>query len=128
MADKPPLKALLVDDEVQLVEILRQVVEALGMVGLTAHNGLEALEIYHREKPDIIISDIYMPQLNGIGLMQKVKKLTPKTPPVVLITGYAHYRQLLDNLDSAPDGFLEKPFDLRKIIDIIYSFFPDLKK
>jgi len=128
MSDKPPLKALLVDDEEQLVEILKQVVEAIGMVGLTAHDGMEALEIYHREKPDIVISDIYMPQLNGIGLMQKIKKHDPKHPPVVLITGYAHYRQLLDNLNSTPDGFLEKPFDLRKIIEIIYSFFPDIKK
>ena len=125
MSDQTKLTALLVDDEPQLLNILKQVAETIGMDTLTAANGKEALKLYDEHRPDIIISDIYMPELNGIKLLQEVKKINPEEP-VVLITGYAHYRQLIDNLDFTPDGFLEKPFDLRKIIEIIVSFFPQL--
>ena len=127
MSDQKKLTALLVDDEEQLLEILKQVAEGIGMDTITAVNGKEALKLYTEKKPDIIISDIYMPEMNGIKLLQEVKKLNPEKP-VVLITGYAHYRQLIDNLDYTPDGFLEKPFDLKRIIEIILNFFPQLSK
>jgi two-component system response regulator AtoC len=120
-------KILLVDDESHLLEILKQVVEAIGFQALCAQNGNEAFEIFLQEKPDMIISDIYMPNLNGLGLLKKIKQIDQEKP-VVLMTGYAHYRQLVDKLDKKPDGFLEKPFDLKKIIEIILRHFPEMAR
>ncbi len=120
-------KALLVDDEKQLLNILKQVIESIGMEPITASNGMEAFELYMKHHPDIIITDIYMPKMNGLILLKKVKADNP-AKPVVLITGYAHYIQIVENLEAKPDGFLEKPFDLRNIIEIILSLFPDLRR
>jgi DNA-binding NtrC family response regulator len=66
-----------------------------------------------------------MPKLNGLGLLKKIKMIDEQKP-VVLMTGYAHYKQLIEKLDKKPDGFLEKPFDLKKIIEIILHYFPNL--
>ena len=127
MADNTiKLKALLVDDEIYLLDILKQVMEALGIKSFLAEDGEQALKIYRKEKPDLIISDIYMPKLNGINLLKEIKAYEPDKP-VVLITGYAHYKQLIGSLETGPDGFLEKPFDLSKLIELIYDFFPALK-
>jgi len=128
MTDNPiQLKALLVDDEIHLLDILKQVMEALGIQAFLAEDGEAALKIYRREKPDLIISDIYMPKMNGISLLKEIKAYEPEKP-VVLITGYAHYKQLIGSLETGPDGFLEKPFDLSKLIELIYDFFPALNR
>lgn len=128
MGDNPPkIKALLVDDEIHVLDILKQVIMAMGIIPFVAENGEEALKIYKKEKPDLIISDIYMPKLNGISLLKEIKTYEPEKP-VVLITGYAHYEQLIKSLETGPDGFLEKPFDLSKLIAMIYDFFPELKQ
>ncbi|MBC8278303.1 MAG: response regulator [FCB group bacterium] len=128
MTDNPiQLKALLVDDEIHLLDILKQVMEALGIQAFLAEDGEAALEIYKKEKPDLVISDIYMPKMNGISLLKEIKAYEPEKP-VVLITGYAHYKQLIGSLETGPDGFLEKPFDLSKLIELIYDFFPALNR
>lgn len=121
------IKALLVDDEPQLLDILKKVVEIIGAKPLCALDGEEAYTIFLKEHPDIVITDIYMPKMNGINLLRKVKKANPDEP-VILITGYAHYKQLIATLETDPDGFLEKPFDLKKIIEMILHFFPELSK
>jgi two-component system response regulator AtoC len=126
MQKKEP-KALLVDDEVNLLDLLKQVTETIGLKPICAQDGEEAYALYQKEHPDIIITDIYMPKINGLELLKRIKKDEPETP-VVLITGYAHYRQLVANSIVKPDGFLEKPFNIKKLIEIILFYFPQLNK
>ena len=121
------IKALVVDDEKPILDILAEVLKRLGLDVTCASNGEEAFELYRQEKPDIVITDIYMPKMNGLILLSKIKKNDFKIP-VVLITGYAHYRQLIKNSRVKPDGFLEKPFDLSQIVDEIVGFFPQIKQ
>ncbi len=83
----------------ELTEFLKQIVETMGIIPKCAQDGETAFEMFKKEKPDIIISDIYMPKLNGLDLLKKIKTINPKIP-IILITGYAHYKQLIEKLDT----------------------------
>lgn len=127
MSQDTIIKILIVDDEKPILEILSEVLDRIGADVYTAMNGEEGFNIYLKERPQIVITDIYMPIVNGLRLLSKIKKISPDTP-VILITGYAHYRQLISDAKVKPDGFLEKPFDLRKIIELVLHYFPQLAK
>ncbi len=110
-----PLRVLVVDDEIEIVRLLVEIITTIGWEAVGARDGDEAYEYFKREKFDLIISDIYMPKMNGLELLAKVKKDSVKTP-VMLITGYSHFKQLIQSLKYKPDGFLQKPFDISDLI------------
>jgi DNA-binding NtrC family response regulator len=108
------LKLLVADDD----EIIRSSLEKMGeMMGFEVHtaaDGNEAWETFKLVWPDIAILDIYMPRMNGLMLLAKIKEANDMCP-VILITGYTHYKQLVLKNDIKPDGFITKPFSLEKI-------------
>ena len=109
------LRVLIVDDEVEIVRLLSEIITTVGWESVGARDGMEAYELFKREKFDLIITDIYMPKMNGLELLAKVKK-DKIDMPVLLITGYSHFKQLLLSLRFKPDGFLQKPFDVTELI------------
>ncbi|MDK9699542.1 MAG: response regulator [bacterium] len=109
------LRVLIVDDEVEIVRLLSEIISTVGWEAVGARDGLDAYELFKREKFDLIITDIYMPRMNGLELLAKVKKDKVEMP-VMLITGYSHFKQLLQSLRYKPDGFLQKPFDVSELI------------
>jgi len=121
------VKALIADDEEAILVLFGEVVRSMGITPVSAGDGVAAFQLFNEENPDIVISDIHMPKMDGIGLLRKIKLINPNIP-VILITGYGHYRQLIESGEVKPDGYLEKPFNLQDIFDIIYKFLPDLKK
>jgi CheY-like chemotaxis protein len=125
--NKTTLKALVVDDEDSIVEVLAEIMEAIGVIPIKAKDGQEAWEKFEKEKPQIVFSDIYMPRLNGMMLLRKIRTLDRKIP-VILFTGYFHYKQMLKQDDIKPDNFLEKPLKVKEIIEIMLSYFPQLRK
>jgi len=110
--------ALVVDDELNIREMLCDALETYGFLVLTASDGMEAWELYQKNEPHIVISDIYMPKMNGIMLLKQIKERDPRRP-VILITGYHHYKQLVDTAEYPPDGFLSKPFRLNDLFTAI---------
>ncbi|NQS98590.1 MAG: response regulator [candidate division Zixibacteria bacterium] len=123
-----PIKVLIVDDEVLIVDLLCSVMEAMeGVIPLKAFDGLEALDLFNEEKPDIVFSDIYMPKLNGLVLLRKIKEID-KAVPVIIFTGYRHFSQMAATARVKPDSFLEKPLNIQKFIEIMYYYFPKLRK
>ena len=121
------IKALLVDDERPILDLLARIMRTLGVTPITAINGEAALAKFNEEKPDIVFSDIYMPKLNGIALLKKIKAVNPKLP-FVLFTGYHNYKQLIENNQFKPDTFLGKPLDVMEIIELMLKYFPQLRK
>ncbi|MBU1707465.1 response regulator [bacterium] len=110
-------KCLVVDDDTDMLQVLSGLVQVLGFQVITARDGDEAWELYKRELPNIVISDIHMPNRNGLLLMSDIRQHNSKIP-VILITGYFQYRGILET--HLPDAYLEKPFtisDLRQAID-----------
>ena len=107
-------KILVVDDEVCIVDLITDYLECAGHQVLSAGDGDEALEIYRRESPDLVVSDIFMPRMNGIELADLIKKDNPDYP-VMLITGYD------PDVEHHADVLLEKPFNIHSFIDNVKS-------
>lgn len=110
-------KCLVVDDDADMLQILADYVETLGFQALRARDGDEAWEVFKQESPSLVVSDIHMPNRNGLLLMRDIKGHNPSVR-VILITGYIQYRKVLS--DTEPDAYLEKPFsliDLRQAIE-----------
>lgn len=107
--DKP--QALIVDDDKAILEILRITCEMLKFQVFTAEDGEKALTIFKSKLPDIIISDINMPKMNGIDLVNHIKSINPQIP-VILITGYSYLKHQAENSETKPDAFIQKPFEI----------------
>lgn len=119
------LKVLLVEDEENLARLLK---EALGDNFYSfsiAKNGLEGLELYKKLKPDIIISDIMMPRLNGLDMAKEIR-YEDSAIPIIMISAFSEKEKLLGAIDVGVTKYFIKPFDpdelLRYIISISSKF------
>lgn len=81
------LKVLLIDDTLDLRELLRDFLESLDHSVLEAGGGEEALSIAINEKPDLVITDLFIPDLNGVDLIRSLKKRDRRLP-IIAISGY----------------------------------------
>jgi len=83
-----------------------------------ARNGLEALEVYADYKPDIIISDIKMPRLNGLDMASKIRK-TDKDTPIILATAFTDTNYLLKAVELQLIKYLVKPISSVKLLEAL---------
>lgn len=118
------LRLLLADDEEMIRNRLAELGEKLGFIVFTAVDGLEAWEMYKQEKPDLVILDIYMPRMNGIQVLHNIKE-SNQNCPVILITGFLQYEQLIQRDRVKPDGYIIKPFHLEKIANLMLELVKD---
>ena len=109
---------LIVDDDPTLRRVLCAAINWFGFSALEAEDGQQALDIYLREKPSVVITDIYMPKMNGIHLLRTLRRNDPSAK-VVLITGGTNYWQLAQDPESRPDGFLTKPFSVTDLLSLV---------
>src|SRR5450759_379308 len=115
------MKVLAVDDTKNDRLLLTKIVSSAGYDVKSACNGIEALEMIENEKPDLIISDIMMPEMDGFWLCMKLKN-NPGTKDIPIIFYTATYTEYEDEklamLEGAA-GFIRKPAEPLRIIDII---------
>jgi two-component system cell cycle sensor histidine kinase/response regulator CckA len=107
---------LLVDDEDMIIEVSRQLLERLGYIVLSADSGREAIEIYkkHLNEISLVIIDMIMPDLNGGETYDELKKIDPDIK-VLLASGYSLDGQAQNILDRGCNGFIQKPFNVKKL-------------
>jgi YesN/AraC family two-component response regulator len=100
VSEQKPLSILLVDDEADACEIIRSMLAVVypQLSIHTATNGQEGLEIFTAHKPEIVITDINMPELDGIQLLQKISVINPGTR-LIVVTAFSD-RQNLDRITS----------------------------
>jgi signal transduction histidine kinase/FixJ family two-component response regulator len=101
-------KLLLVDDEEGIRKVLGISLTDLGYQVLTAENGEEALEIFRRENPPIVLTDIKMPVMDGIELLRKIKDESPDTE-VIMISGHGDMDLAIKSLKYQAIDFVTKP-------------------
>ncbi|MBU1880745.1 response regulator [bacterium] len=123
--NESPMRLLIVDDEEIIRTRLQELGEKLGFTVFTAADGVAGWDLFRDVKPDIAVLDIYMPKMNGLLLMHKIKENFPESP-VILITGFLHYEQLIEKDRIKPDGFIIKPFHLEKIANLILELTEDM--
>lgn len=109
------ISILVVDDEVDLREIVKEDLEFRGATVTEASNGTIALEIVKKAKIDVVVSDVRMPGGDGITLLKSLKSEFPKLPIVFLVTGYADITTDSVKALGATELF-SKPFDIEKIV------------
>ena len=110
-----PIKILIVDDEVNMLESLSEVLRNKGYLVATARNGLEALERLKEKYFNVAIADLKMPEMGGMELLEVMKERYPQTP-LVMLTGYATINSAVDAMKKGAYDYLVKPFSPDKIL------------
>ncbi len=105
-------RILVVDDYPALVTITRHKLLQHGYEVITAQNGVDALELVESDFPDLVITDVEMPLMNGYELCRKIKE-SPKlrTIPVILVTSRIEAESLMKGIEAGADNYLTKPYD-----------------
>jgi signal transduction histidine kinase len=106
-----PGTILLVDDEQDIREVLQTALEDSGYKVLLAENGEEALRQFEANQPSIVITDIKMPVMDGIELLQRLKRRNPETE-VVMITGHGDMELAIKSLKHEATDFITKPINV----------------
>lgn len=117
---------LYVEDDKDAQEELSEVFEYYFTKVLVANDGLEALEIYKKNKVDIVITDILMPNINGIELTKHIKKNDPHMP-VLVITAHSENKYLMECIKLRVDGYIIKPVDLEELKNELTFRIEDIK-
>lgn len=113
-----PVKVLIVDDEVNLLQSLSDVLKRRGYSVVTAQNGLEALERLKERYFNVAIVDSKMPKMGGMGLLEVMKERYPQTL-VVILTGYGTIENAVEAMKKGAHSYLIKPFRPDEILLII---------
>ena len=101
-------KLLLIDDEPDILRVLGISLKADGYDVIPALNGAEGLEAFSRDKPSIVITDIKMPGMDGIEVLEKIKEIDPNTE-VIIITGHGDIDNAIESLKYGASDFINKP-------------------
>ncbi len=109
---------MVVDDNLDLVTIIKTILEVKGFGVKTAHNGKEVFNLLGEQKPDLIILDIMMPQMDGLEVLTRLKG-DPDTASisVILMTAKVHYENVLGGYKMGADFYIPKPFTKNQLLD-----------
>jgi DNA-binding response OmpR family regulator len=107
------MKILVVDDDPDIVRLLKYFLEAKGRQVQTASTGAEALELFKREPPDLVILDVMLPGMDGWTVLQKIRESSQV--PVLMLTGKDAPTDKAKGLLSGADDYIAKPFDLAEL-------------
>ncbi len=109
-------KILLVEDEKTLGTLLQYRLKDKGYEVLFAENGLEAKEQMQDFAPDIIVCDIMMPFMNGIELLEHVRKELSSDIPFLIFSSYGQEKMVLNAFEMGANDFITKPFSPEELI------------
>ncbi len=114
--DKLPL-ILVVDDNQQNLELIQAYLEDLECQTAAARDGIEALEMVARQKPDLILLDVMMPRMSGFEVCRRLKN-NPETGdiPVIMVTALNEFGDIERGIDSGTDDFVSKPINRLELL------------
>ena len=115
MQDLKKYTILIVDDDADLRAIMSTIFEERGFTILTADCGTGALEVFKSNKINLILTDMRMPNGDGLFLLEKIRELDPKNPPIIFVTGYSDISENEFIAKGAAKVFT-KPFDRRLLV------------
>lgn len=111
---------LYVEDEKSVQNQTKMILDDFVKEVVVANDGEEGLEIALNRDIDLIITDIIMPNINGIDMLKKLKFEYKKNIPSIVITAFAENEYLLEAIKLRVEGFIMKPINVRELIDAIY--------
>ncbi len=107
-------KILVVDDDSNICELLRLYLEKEGYEAVLAHNGVAALEKFTTEKPDLILLDVMMPELDGWQVCREIRKKSDC--PIIMVTAKSEVFDKVLGLELGADDYVVKPFEMKEVL------------
>ena len=112
---------LVVDDDADIVTVLRDRLEALGYSTICAGDGLRALELIEQETPHLMLLDLEMPRLSGLDVLKRMARHKPAAPdlPVIVMTAHGTITAAVQAMKQGARDFLTKPFDVDHLAIVV---------
>ena len=109
------MRVLIAEDEIELAKGLKYLLEKQNVAVDIVHNGLDAMDYFHRLQYEVIVLDIMMPKLDGISVLEKIRK-EGSPVPVMMLTAKAEIEDRVNGLEAGADDYLPKPFATKEFI------------
>jgi len=113
--DGSPVRALVVDDEEMLADVLRMALRMEGWEARVAHDGQTALKLARETPPDIVVLDLMMPGLDGLSVLRRLRE-AGNDCPVLLLTAKDAVEDRIAGLTAGGDDYVTKPFSLEEVV------------
>jgi two-component system KDP operon response regulator KdpE len=107
-------KVLVVDDEPQITRVLRTVLSSQGYQVRTAAEGESALSNFKEWSPELVITDLYMPHMDGVELCKRIREVS--AVPIIVLSVKGEERTKVEALDSGADDYVTKPFGMEELM------------
>src|SRR5216110_2164166 len=114
MAAAEKSRVLVVDDEPQITRVLRTVLTSQGYQVRTAAEGEAALENFAEWRPELVITDLYMPHMDGVELCRRIRAMS--TVPIIVLSVKGEEKTKVEALDSGADDYVTKPFGIDELL------------
>jgi two-component system, NtrC family, response regulator PilR len=112
------VKILIIDDDVKMLELLKKVLTKRGFVVETSSKPREAIEKFQGDGFDIVVTDINMPEINGLEILKQIKSLSPDVI-VIMITAFATVSSAVESMKLGAYDYIVKPFNMEEFALII---------
>jgi two-component system chemotaxis response regulator CheY len=114
-------KIMIVDDAMFMRYMLRNIIVEMGFDEICeATNGLEAIQLYQEQRPDIVTMDITMPDMDGYTAVTEIIKIYPDAR-IIMCSAVGQQRMILNAIMAGAKDFIVKPFDKKRVIDSLTS-------
>ncbi len=120
-------KILIVEDDEAMRSLLKDILDAEGLVAEAVSNGSDALQKVMDQPFDLIITDIQMPGLTGLDILPVIRKLQPEAP-VIVITAFGSKEVHRRSFEKGATGYLEKPIHINKLKTLIHKMVSSREK
>ena len=114
MANEKSLKILIVDDDKNICDLLRLYLEKDGYSVILSHDGEEAVVKFNALKPDMVLLDIMLPELDGWQVCREIRKTSDT--PIIMLTAKGETFDKILGLELGADDYVSKPFDTKEVI------------
>jgi DNA-binding response OmpR family regulator len=112
---------LVVDDEAKIIQLLRDYLESAGFAVIAARDGRSALSLARTARPDLIVLDLGLPQLDGLDFTRELRKTS--NTPILMLTARAEESDKLIGLELGADDYVTKPFSPKEVVARVRASF-----
>lgn len=120
MEKNSPIKVLLVEDEQTLSMIIKDTLEERDFIITTAKDGEEGLRLFMQLRPDVLVTDVMMPKMDGFEMVRHIR-LSDKSTPVLFLTARSAINDVVEGFELGANDYLKKPFGMQELIVRIKS-------